>query len=1010
MTIPKSVATITLLALLALAVHLHGMVGSDHSLAAVQIQAPKFDLKATAVSSTKIQLDWRLLNARANTPYLIYRASPSAQNFVYVNSVQPGFTSTIYVDQNLAANTTYHYKIKTTIRVTANESLTSSTVTITTPASDTQPTPTPAVTPTPSATPTPPPPPSPSTGVFVAPDGKPDNNGSKERPLDLTTALSRKGPAKAGDTVWLRGGVYRGAFESAISGTASAPITVRSYPGERATFDCTDRAQAMPMITVNGAHTHFRDFEITCTDPDRTKARPAGVGLFGQNTKLINLVIHDAGIGVGGWTPAIDAEIYGCIVYRNGWQANQPDRGHGHGIYIQNDAGTKRVADNVVFDQYGFGIHAYTENGSIKGFNFDGNTIFGSGSLAIPAGTYYPNILVGGFKPAERVTLSNNYLYHPLNSIVYNCQLFYVAKDNKDVTLRDNYIAGGNETLHIHEWQNVTATGNTFIGAIYLASVAPAAGYQPSAYAWDNNTYVSLNRTPAYTPFAFGINGIYVGHNFNTWQQATGFDKNGQYQQNASGRPTGVKVFVRPNQYEAGRANIAVYNWDLKSQVEADVSNVLRTGDRFEVRNVQNFFGQPVLTGVYDGKPLSLPMTGQQPAPEFGAFVVLKLSGSSTSPIPNPSPSPTPQPTPKPSPTPTPPTPTESAAIPLDSEEQKLLDSINNHRLERGLNPLGASISLTNASHWHSDDMRQHNYLNRIDSLGRAPARRARDFGFPGETTPVEENTLVAVNNLSSQPVFDMWRSTATGNSILLKPFWKVSGVARSFDQTTNRWFWSVTFGAYWDKTIPLAGEDEEGQIDRNNLIRTRPPAESLLAGHRLSGYGDDDSPYDPVHCDLDSSPQTCWHDPPPQTNQRLGEPSLPDHLIGSWAVQSTISAQGVVHAKLGEWDRTGFNLEFQINPGGTWTTRGYRAFQTIPPIETGAWQSVHDASRNEEIVTFTRQNGSPRAIMRIHAARDQLTFFAVDGGGMMKNFLRGVAADDNQNDDPQIIFLPKQQ
>ncbi|MGE0128173.1 MAG: right-handed parallel beta-helix repeat-containing protein [Blastocatellales bacterium] len=1026
MKFQKSLTVIALLLPLVLAVKLYGLVENDRGLAASQFQSLKLELKAAAISPTQIQLEWRLSNAKANTPYLIYRAASAAQNFVYINSSQPNNISTVFLDQNLAPGATYHYRIKTTIRGATTETLTSNTVTITTPPANSPPTaPTPTATPAPTPTPTPTPTPAPLpgavAGVFVAPDGKPGNSGSKASPLDLPTALSRKSPAKPGDSIWLRGGVYRGIFESTISGSANAPITVRSYPGERATFDCPDRTSALPMITVNGEYTHFRDFEITCSDPDRTQGRPGGVGLFGRGTKLINLVIHDTGIGVGGWTPSIDAEIYGCVIYHIGWQLNQQDRGHGHGIYVQNDAGTKRVADNIIFDQYGFGIHAYTENGSIKGFHFDGNTIFGSGSLAVPAGTYYPNILVGGFKPSERVTLTNNYLYHPLNAIVYNCQLFYSAKNNNDVTLRDNYIAGGHEALHIHEWQKATVTGNTFVGAVYLASVAPASGYRHSDYTWENNNYISLNRTPSYSPFAFGLDGKYVGYNFSSWQKATGFDKNGSYQQPPSGRPAGVKVFVRPNQYEAGRANITVYNWDLKNQVEVDVSSSLRNGDRYEVRNARNFYGQPVLSGVYDGKPLSLPMAGSQPAPEFGVFVLMKLSGSSPAPTPTPSPKPTPKPTPKPAPTPTPtpaptpkpapaPTPTETTATSMDSEERKLLDLINNHRFESGLNPLGASISLTNASHWHSRDMTEHNYLNRIDSLGRTPARRARDFGFPGEIAPVEENSLVAVNHLNPQQVFDTWRSTASGNFLLLKPSWKVAGIARSFDQFANRWFWNVTFGAYWDKTIPLAGEDESGRIDRNNLIRTRPPADSLSAGHRFSGYGDDDAPYDPVHCDLDSAPQTCWHDPPPQTNTRLDEPSLRENLIGKWKVQYTVSSQGVVHANLGEWDRTGFSIEFQINSGGSWTMRGYRAFQTPQPIESGAWKSAHDAARNEEIVTFTRQNGSPRSIIRVHAAQDQLTFFAVDGGGMMKNFLRGIAADDDRSADPQVIFLPNEQ
>ncbi|MGH9839383.1 MAG: CAP domain-containing protein [Blastocatellia bacterium] len=998
---PRLAAAALALCLVALAIPLFRTLRLD---ASSQSLAPRIELRATAESPTRLRLDWYLSNGRAMTPYLIYRSSSSAQGLEYLTATAMNAPAT-FLDENLAPNTTYRYRVSTTVR---NETVTSNTITITTPGGGAEPTPTPNPNPTPT-------PPSPTTGVFVAPDGKADNLGSKERPLDLATALSRKGPAKPGDTIWLRGGVYRGEFDSTISGAADAPITIRSYPGERAMVDCKDRAQALSVITVNGAYTHFRDFEVTCSDPDRTDKRPPGFALFGPNTKLINLVIHDTGVGVGDWTPAVDAEIYGCVIYRNGWQANQADRGHGHGIYVQNDAGTKRVADNIVFDQYGFGIHAYTENGTIKGFNFDGNTVFGSGLLAVPANTYYPNILVGGFKPAERVTLANNYLYHPLNGIVYNCQLSYTAKDNDDVTLRDNYIAGGHEALHIHEWKKATATGNTFVGAVYLVSMAPASGYSPSNYVWENNHYVSLNRTPQYSPLAFGLDGNYTGHNFTTWQSAMGFDRNGSYQQPPTGRPAGVKIFVRPNQYEAGRANIAVYNWDLKNQVEVDLSSVLRGGDRYEIRNVRNFLGQPVVAGLYDGKPVSLPMA----AAEFGAFVVLKLYSSSATPNPNPTPTPTPtpEPTPKPSPTPTPtpaptptptPAPTESVPIPLDSEEQKLLALISSHRLSNGLSPLGPSISLTQASHWHSLDMGQRNYLNATDSLGRSAAKRARDFSFPGEAAPIEERSLVALDNPAASLVFNLWQASSTDNAVLLQPFWKSAGIARTHHAATNRWYWSLTFGAWWDPTIRLAGEDAEGRIDRNELIRTRPPSESLIARHRFSGYGDDNQPYDPVHCDLDSAPPICWHDPPPQTNTRLHEVSSPDNLAGRWKIQYTISTAGVVHENLGEWDRTGFVMEFQINVGGTWAMRGYRAFQTIAQVEAGAWQSAHDAARNEEIVTFVRQNGAPRSTIRIHAAPEQLTFFAIDGGTLMKNFLRGMLADDNREDGPQMIFIPK--
>jgi len=95
---------------------------------------------------------------------------------------------------------------------------------------------------------------------------------------------------------------------------------------------------------------------------------------------------------------------------------------------------------------------------------------------------------------------------------------------------------------------------------------------------------------------------------------------------------------VIPNQYESGRGNIAIYNWDLKSTVAVDLSPILSTGATFEIRDAENFFGPPVLSGTYSGGTITLPMTGltvTQPfgtvpnppihtAPEFGAFVILQ--------------------------------------------------------------------------------------------------------------------------------------------------------------------------------------------------------------------------------------------------------------------------------------------------------------------------------------------------------------------------------------------------
>ncbi|MEZ4272607.1 MAG: sugar-binding protein [Myxococcota bacterium] len=72
--------------------------------------------------------------------------------------------------------------------------------------------------------------------------------------------------------------------------------------------------------------------------------------------------------------------------------------------------------------------------------------------------------------------------------------------------------------------------------------------------------------------------------------------------------PSGQRVFIRPNQYEPGRANIVVYNWDKASSVSVDLSEVLGIGSGYRIMHVYDFFGAPVVEGTYDGQPVEIPM------------------------------------------------------------------------------------------------------------------------------------------------------------------------------------------------------------------------------------------------------------------------------------------------------------------------------------------------------------------------------------------------------------------
>ena len=432
---------------------------------------------------------------------------------------------------------------------------------------------------------------------YAAPGGIPSNDGSLARPLDLATALSASSPLRAGDTLWLRGGRYVGNFTSVISGTPSAPIVVRQYFGERATLDAATANRVDPALSVRGADVWFWGFEVTDSTLARQTSnygadpkRGTSVDVTGARTRFINMVVHDGAVGFGVWTPAVDAQIYGSIIANVGVEAS--DRGHGHSIYVQNDAGAKRIVDNFLLYSFSFGVHAYTEGARVDNIQIEGNTIVGAGLLSARSGAK-ANILTGGRDGADFTKALGNVLYYsPLDGRGMDLN-YGTPCANPEV--RDNYVVA-ETTVNIAGCSGVTMTGNTFYGF---------SGNLPSLY--PSNTYLSS-------------------------------------------RPTGIRSFVRPNTYEPGRANITILNWDRAATVAVDVSAAgLSAGTRYEVRDARNFYGPAVATGTYSGAPITLPMTGlvaappignvpivpPHTAPELGTFVLLPL-GAPAPPPPSP--------------------------------------------------------------------------------------------------------------------------------------------------------------------------------------------------------------------------------------------------------------------------------------------------------------------------------------------------------------------------------------
>lgn len=469
-----------------------------------------------------------------------------------------------------------------------------------------------------------PPPASERAGFYVAPNGSPNGDGSRERPWDLRTALGHPSAVRPGDTIWVRGGTYRGAFQSSLRGSASAPIVLRAYPGERATIDGANGNGST--LRIDGEHAIYWGLEVMNSSPARTEDRETGVYIRSGNNKLVHLVIHDTGLAVYTEASAPNVDIVGCIIYNNGYNTTE---GHGHALYIRNISGSKLLRDNVMFNQFAYGIHVYTTpGGGLNNITVEGNTSFNNGSVSSNSRVHSGNLLVGGEEPVQQGRVIDNMTYYSPDVGARNVSIGYSSTNNRDVVVRGNYAVGGDVVFTVRNWDQVTVQDNVFYGTDRIVELVESS---LSGYTWGGNTHYRDASASAWRH----AGGSY---RFADWRSRTGLGATDRVEGTA---PSETRVFMRPSEYEPGRAHVTVYNWANLAAVQVDMAGVLRPGDRYEVRNVQALFGEPIASGTYAGGTITIPLGGVNPpqpiggsptpprktGPFFDVFLVTKPAG-----------------------------------------------------------------------------------------------------------------------------------------------------------------------------------------------------------------------------------------------------------------------------------------------------------------------------------------------------------------------------------------------
>jgi uncharacterized protein YkwD len=135
--------------------------------------------------------------------------------------------------------------------------------------------------------------------------------------------------------------------------------------------------------------------------------------------------------------------------------------------------------------------------------------------------------------------------------------------------------------------------------------------------------------------------------------------------------------------------------------------------------------------------------------------------------------------------------PVSSADQTVDSDEQALLNLINQYRQQHGKNALAMDPTVTRAAAWFSRDMAMKNYFpyNHVDSNGRTVDQRLSWCGV--YFTNWAENIYAGRHD--AQSVFSAWRNSSTHNLNMLRDGVTSAGIARAYGASaTYGWYWTL--------------------------------------------------------------------------------------------------------------------------------------------------------------------------------------------------------------------------
>jgi parallel beta-helix repeat protein len=233
--------------------------------------------------------------------------------------------------------------------------------------------------------------------LYVSLSGNNANAGTLAAPFRTLNWAGAK--AKAGDTVYVRGGVYNETVNIMARGTAAAPIIFRSYPGETAIYDGTGLNTTVLFSLNQTDYVTASNFEI------RNASNIAVSGWMTTHTSFIDNVVHHAqrnGIYFGYDAPGSSSDatikgnqVYNCVLENtahamNGGWASTLSIHHTERAVVENNkvwnndgeaiavilSNNVTVTRNETYDNFSQGVFLDNARNNVV----DGNLIYSTGN------------------------------------------------------------------------------------------------------------------------------------------------------------------------------------------------------------------------------------------------------------------------------------------------------------------------------------------------------------------------------------------------------------------------------------------------------------------------------------------------------------------------------------------------------------------------------------------------------------------------------------------------------